>query len=382
MVVLGSFIYFSSRFSTRGVNLLLINVREKVILASIVTKTPHSNLAPSSMHHLDLVLNLFKAAKSGSRPARTLPMLLKIHQKALDVYTEYQNNQGTSPTSSGTSGKEASPSSERDDQLEPMLGAKTRLVKKQQKSGSRKTTKGSTASINMDCMAGAHPNLMEHYQFINKTPSNSPQPNLPHLQAGLCPAEPQIMDTQIPSAAAAYQPLGNLGSNIDPIQSPFTNLGTTYPGVQFELPGTPYGSLDFSRSQQSTRTANPEAVFTQNYGNPSTSSDMSSGLWQFPTQTTLQSVNSQFGYSAVPLAPPGVGPPISYAQQQESFFFGNAAASPMTAQGSSGHGGHSMQSNQIGGLIHPGGVGELDQGWRSFLTQNDMPLAPIPQQPS
>lgn len=44
----------------------------QVVLASIVTKTPHSNLAPSSMAHVDLACDLFKQVAAGSRPANTL----------------------------------------------------------------------------------------------------------------------------------------------------------------------------------------------------------------------------------------------------------------------------------------------------------------------
>ncbi|KAG8902476.1 hypothetical protein FRB99_004448, partial [Tulasnella sp. 403] len=332
-----------------------------VVLASIVTKTPHSNLARSSMSHVELACDLFRQADAGSRPANTLPILLNLRQKASEVLAQYLNE----PSPPGP-GKGKTPPREGDDKLEPMLSGKTRLVtkKRRNKSDSQPSAEGDipidvdTPTRYPDALGlDVHPSLMAHYHEQQS-----------QYHPGHISIPPQIGQytshlAQSPTSPGSWIP--PVGHNIPP-PTPSLQAALTEPGPSAQYPS--YGLVD-----PTSYTA------MQPWPQPHTQQTMAHLPMQSPTVSTSTTMSpdahfinapQRYGYSlatkdsaaAVPSSLPGPSMVPHSGVDPQTRQYNYPVANPPTWSGSAGKdpqqpipGTHMAPPEAMGGLMHSGG---------------------------
>lgn len=371
-----------------------------VVLASIVTKTPHSNLAPSSMAHVDLACDLFKQVAAGSRPANTLPILLKLRQKAHDIYVEWLNS------SQSPSGKGTTPPRETKDNLDPMLSGQTRLVSRKKKAGRSELTplsetdgRDDTAWL-PDGLGDVHPSLVDHLRSFNEPqsaytgtafPPPSPEVRMRSHSLQQPPARqdaPGIASSAMSTPPGFSQQLSSSGW-----ATPTTSANYSLnPSLQSQSHAN-IGSLDSAQGYGGRHwdgarqdAASTSTAYSQQQFHPTSQEPAGYSIPQY-----IQTPSQPYSYAAPPnsLPPPqrtvpSQTQPRSLQTQSPSHHYMPATSyQPLAAVQQSGlpglhTSGVPVHADPMGGLMHTGGVGSLEQSWRSFLSGVDFPTSPIP----
>ncbi|KAG8951810.1 hypothetical protein FRC04_005502 [Tulasnella sp. 424] len=369
-----------------------------VVLASIVTKTPHSNLAPSSMAHVDLACDLFKQVAAGSRPATTLPILLKLRQKAHEVYVEWLNSSQT-PTGKGTT-----PPRETKDNLDPMLSGQTRLVSRKKRPVRTDMTGASETDARdewlPDALGDVHPSLVDHLRSFNEPQSaytgSAFQPPSPETrmrshslhQPSVHQDTPGITSSTISTSSGFSQQMSSSGWTTP-------NASTSYslnPSLQSQSHAN-IGSLDSAQGYDArhwdggrqdaphTPTAYPQQQF-----HPTSQEPAGYSIPQY-IQTPSQPYSYTLPQASLPppqrTVPSQTQPRSMQGQSPSHQYIPTTSYQPMAAVQQSGlpglhTAGMPVHADPMGGLMHTGGVGSLEQSWRSFLSGVDFPTSPIP----
>ncbi|KAG8884094.1 hypothetical protein FRB98_002619 [Tulasnella sp. 332] len=389
-----------------------------VVLAAIVTKAPTSTLARSSLEHVDLACALFQEVAAGSRPASSLPILLRIRQRAHEAMAAFPTG---APSPEGE--KSLSPPYESGASLDPMLSGKTRLVSK-----SRKRVKLEQGISSRPVMGDG-----EELSFHQNEMQSAHSPSLDHT-------------LNVPHGAYHYpaQPIGPGGSG-PPIQRTSSNSSSnnshSSPPSYTTHSQTPIsqqqvqGEWNGSSRHQTTHTYH-HAPATQSYApqvaNPEpplhygAHTHYPTQYWEAPVSPTAEyprrgsvsnSYQSQNNYQSgadvhhgpaqqeqnfhYNLTPPSVPQGVHHSyrgsehanishhvQQPYNMYQNNLQTvwHPPATSVSSMQQVVAAPTNQayaqppaaVGGLMHSGGVGTLEQNWRSFLTHVDFPTSPIP----
>ncbi|KAG9017106.1 hypothetical protein FRB90_001710 [Tulasnella sp. 427] len=368
-----------------------------VVLASIVTKTPHSNLAPSSMAHVDLACDLFKQVAAGSRPSTTLPILLKLRQKAHDVYVEWLNS------SQSSLGKGTTPPREAKDNLDPMLSGQTRLVSKKKKSIKTDLTAASDADTRdeaswlPDALGDVHPSLVDHLRSFN-------EPQTAYTGAAFQPHSPDVrMRSHSFQQSSVHQDLSGVGSSNVATPSGFLHHdrspGWTTPtasasyGLNTPIQGQPHsniGALDNAQGYGSRHWEGvgqeTSATYNQQQFHPTSPESAGYSIPQY-IQSPSEPYNYQLPNPSLPppqrTVPSQTQPRSMQAQPASHHYMPTTTYQPLGAVQQPGLPGlHNssmpVHADPMGGLMHTGGVGSLEQSWRSFLSGVDFPTSPIP----
>ncbi|KAG9031862.1 hypothetical protein FRB95_002135 [Tulasnella sp. JGI-2019a] len=395
-----------------------------VVLAAIVTKAPGSTLAKSSLAHVDLACELFQEVAAGSRPASSLPILLRIRQKAHEVMTAFAMG---APSPDGD-GKSESPPHEGGTALDPMLSGKTRLVAKSRRkmkveqgtSSIAQTVDQEEQFFNHRQMENVHPALVDHLRTLGVSRPTYQYPVQPSGPAG---SDTSIQRTSSHSSSASHssppshithdqrsnsqQRLQEAWSGEPRHQTvhAYHHATATYnytPQVQNQEAPLQYNATSHYAPQYWEASVSPVSS-TVDYPRRSSVSEsyQPQGHYQAATRAPHPPAQQQPTFNYNLTQPPTSHPAVSHThtyhehevahvshhtQQPYSFQNNNnsqvtwhspATSMHQTAAASISHG-YAQQSPAVGGLMHSGGAGTLEQNWRNFLTRVDFPTSPIP----